>query len=689
MTLDIVHEPREAEEPADEPPVLSVRGLRVAYEVGGQQVEIVGGVDLDLAAGETLGVVGESGSGKSTLLLGIARLLPDNSSITDGQVWLDGVDLVTAPADRLREIRGSQLGVLYQDALRALNPVLRVGRQIEEVLKAHDRGKDAREIAVARLAEVGIPDPARRARAYPHQFSGGMRQRAMTAMALALRPAVLLADEPTTALDATIQAQILDLLRELASELGSATIFVSHDLGAVAGVSDRVAVMYAGRIIEMGATDNVYRKPAHPYTVGLLRSVPRIDRSLHRAPFIPGQPPPPEEWGIGCPFAPRCPVATEVCTDVVPPLLDVASNHFSACHHADLAGSAFKVDSTESATNVTVRKASDGSRDPATEPLVSVSGGIRHFADRHGPPVRALDGIDLDIMRGEFLGLVGESGCGKSTLGRILAGLDSVDRGDVSFDGVALRRLAASTKRAFRRRSQMIFQEPRSSLDQRMTVGDQIWEGLRNAGVGRKNRSARVSELLDLVGLPATAAQGYPAQFSGGQAQRIAIARALSVEPDLIIADEAVSSLDVSIQGQVVNLLRDLQRDLGLSVLFISHDLGVVRQVSDRVAVMYLGRIIEMADTETLFDAPRHPYTQALLSAIPVPDPVIERERHRILLTGDVPSPANPPSGCRFHTRCQIGPTILPDRIICIDTEPEIRPVGASLTACHFAEELS
>lgn len=686
MTQIAGHQTEQTRPVPEAAPVLSVRDLTIGYQTDGNEVEVVHGVDLDLFAGETLGLVGESGSGKSSTLLGIARLLPDNARIFKGSVMLGAVDLVTADPGTLRELRGASLSVLYQDALRALNPVMRVGRQIEEVFAAHGRGDGARQTVIARLEEVGMPDPARRAESYPHQFSGGMRQRAMTAMSLAMRPPVLLADEPTTALDATIQAQVLDLLRGLAAELGSATIFVSHDLGAIAGISDRVAVMYDGRIIETGRTSDVYATPRHPYTAGLLRSVPRLDRSLHRLPYIAGQPPSPAGESIGCRFVSRCPVASEVCHQSDPPLTELAPGRSTACHHPERAATAFDVEMPSVISARTIARTEPVDSRESEVPVVSIRDGVRHFADRRGPPVRALDGVDLAIVSGEFLGLVGESGCGKSTLGRILAGLDSVDSGTVEFQGRDVNRLGSGDRRALRRRSQMIFQEPRGSLDRRMTVGDQILEGLRNAGVPRERRNARIAELLELVGLPTSSATRHPSNFSGGQAQRIAIARALSVEPRLLIADEAVASLDVSIKGQVVNLLRDLQIELGLSVLFISHDLGVVRQVSDRVAVMYLGQLVELAQTDTLFDSPKHPYTQALLSAIPVPDPVVEKQRRRILLIGDVPSPASPPSGCRFHTRCQVGPSANPERVECTGIEPTLRWVGDSHVACHFAE---
>ena len=580
--------------------------------------------------------------------------------------------------------------MLYQDTLRALNPVMKIGDQITEILRAHDAKGNHRDTVVELLQSVGISEPARRASQYPHQLSGGMRQRVMTAMSLALAPKLLMADEPTTGLDVTIQAQVLDLLRRRAIDHGTATIIVSHDLGVIANLCNRVVVMYAGRVVETGETEQIFGDPQHPYTASLLSSVPRVDRSLPRLPFIVGRPPDAGALPTGCSFAPRCPVATPECESSVPPLRETASGGHSACIHDGVAGDAGRliVDAAEAAVVAHTGKTVTSDE---SSPIVVVRGLTRHYRVGRGgnrATLRAVDGVDLEIGRGEFLGLVGESGCGKSTLGRMLVGLEQADDGEVILDGTSVSAARGRAARLMRQFSQMVFQDPRSSLNQRMSVAQHLEEALNNSGFPRPQRRDRMVELMEQVGLPLEALSRLPAQFSGGQAQRIAIARALAVSPTLLVADEAVSSLDVSVKGQIVNLLRDLQIELGITVLFISHDLGVVRQVSDRVAVMYLGRLVEVRETAELFAAPQHPYTQALLSAAPLPDPVVERRRERIILAGDVPNPTDPPTGCSFHTRCQVGPNFDPGRTLCREEEPALQPDGRS-TACHFAESVA
>jgi oligopeptide/dipeptide ABC transporter ATP-binding protein len=668
-------------------PLLSVRDLRVSYESGDSTTPVVHGVDLDIWPGQALGIVGESGSGKSTALLAAAQLLPSNATVDGGSVMFDGRNLLDASPRELRSIHGREIGMLYQDTLRALNPVMKIGEQIAETLKAHGAPGNHRDAVVELLNSVGISDPGRRAGQYPHQLSGGMRQRVMTAMSLALNPRLLLADEPTTALDVTIQAQILELLRKRAIDHGTATIIVSHDLGVIANLCQRVAVMYGGRVVESGETTKIFADPQHPYTASLINAVPRVDRALPRLPFIVGRPPEDGNLPAGCSFAPRCPVAVPACDEAVPPLRAMVGGGMSACIRdgvaADAARAVIAAAEADSAAHV-----GSSAHDSGADPLVVVRGLTRHYKVGRGGTravLRAVDGVNLEIGRGEFLGLVGESGCGKSTLGRMLVGLEQADKGEVILDGRSVAASSGRSGRVMRRFSQMVFQDPRSSLNRRMTVAQHLEEALVNSGVPRAARPARMTELMEQVGLPAASLSRLPAQFSGGQAQRIAIARALAVSPTLLVADEAVSSLDVSVKGQIVNLLRDLQIDLGITVLFISHDLGVVRHVSDRVAVMYLGRLVEVRETTALFDSPQHPYTKALLSAAPLPDPVLERRRERIILIGDVPNPTDPPAGCAFHTRCQVGPEVDATRDRCRVEQPVLDLAG-SATACHFVD---
>ncbi|MCS0605071.1 ABC transporter ATP-binding protein [Streptomyces sp. LP11] len=590
-------------------PLLDIRGLDVDFD--GRPA--VRDVHLTLDRGEVLGLVGESGSGKSATALAVLGLLPGNA-VTRGSVRLEGTELLGAGERELTRIRGSRVSMVFQDPLSAFTPVYRIGDQIAEAVRAHrDVGRErARERAVELLDLVGIPEPALRARAFPHEFSGGMRQRAMIAMALADDPDLILADEPTTALDVTIQAQILDVLRTARRETGAALLLVSHDLGVIAGMADRVAVMRDGRVVEQGPAREVFHRPREPYTRQLLAAVPRIDTPRRTA-------------------------------------------------------------------------RADG------EPVLRVRGLTRTFPVLQGSVVRrrtgtvyAADGVDLDIRRGETLALVGESGSGKSTTLFELLELAQPEAGTVELFGQRPGTLTKAETRALRRRVQIVFQDPMASLDPRMPVGDIIAEPLRTQGAGKAVIGRRVPELLTRVGLDPAHADRYPHEFSGGQRQRIGIARALSVEPELLVLDEPVSALDVSVQAEVLDLLRRLKEELGLAYLFVSHDLAVVRNIADRVSVMYLGRTVEAGPVDEVFARPRHPYTQALLSAVPVPDPDRERERQgtRILLQGDPPSPTHRYDGCRFRARCPLYPTLAGDeQKRCAHEVPEFEGDGA---ACHF-----
>ncbi len=669
-------------------PLLSVRGLSVTFTGSGRPVPAVRGIDFDVRAGEVLGIVGESGSGKSVTSLAVTGLLPPTAKV-EGSIVLDGVEITTADAETLRRMRGREVGLIFQDPTTTLNPVLTIGRQVIEGQVSHGlvAAADAQARAAELLREVDIPDPAVRAGQYPHQFSGGMRQRAVIAMAMAGQKRLIIADEPTTALDVTVQAQVLAVLARRQAETGAAVILITHDLGVIAETADRVAVMYGGRIVETGDVREIFRRPMHPYTVGLLQSLPRVDTVAERLVPIPGQPPAPVRLPSGCSFHPRCPIGRERarCAAEAPALLEVAPGRGTACHFPD------EVDALHARDPVRVEPVV-AAAEVSAEPLLVVEGLQVHFPIRTGllrrqtGTVRAVDGVSLRLHPGETLGLVGESGCGKTTTGRAIMGLVRATGGSVRFGGEEVTTMGPAALRRARRNMQYIFQDPYASLNPIKTVGDIVAEPLRIHGLfDEAGGMRRVGELFELVGLSRTMLGRYPSEFSGGQKQRIGIARALALAPKLLILDEPVAALDVSIQAQVVNLLQDLQKELGLAYLFIAHDLSVVRHISSRVAVMYLGRIVEESTRDALYEVPVHPYTQSLLSAVPVPDPARRGATGRIVLQGDIPSPARPPPGCTFHPRC------FRAEARCAVEVPAFRayPGLPTRVACHFAGPLA
>ena len=679
---------RDKADAAGQGPLLDMQGLSVAFGPEDRAVYAVNDVSFQLAEGESLAIVGESGSGKSVTmqtLMGLIRKPPGR--ITSGRALFRGRDLLAMPDSELRQIRGRDIAMIFQDPMSSLNPVLTIGLQLTEALREHQGlgENEAERQALDMLGLVGIANAAQRMQAFPHQFSGGQLQRIGIAMALVCKPSILIADEPTTALDVTIQAQIVELVARLQKQLGMAIIWISHDLSLVAGFVERVAVMYAGSIVETAPVEQLFAAPAHPYTIGLLNSIPSLTAANTRLVPIKGAPPNVTLAPTFCAFAPRCDHAEARCSAAKPALETVVPGHTAACWRWR------ELERAPRAPAAPVERRAGAAA--SEEPLLKVSGLKVHFPIRRGVlrrqvgAVRAVDGVSFEVMRGETLALVGESGCGKSTTGRAVLGLERPNAGEILFEGRDYTEATGELLKERRRDMQMVFQNPYGSLNPRMTVGRIIGEGLRAQKIGnRAAREARVSELLALVGLRETMRDRYPFELSGGQRQRVGIARALAGSPKFIIADEPISALDVSIQAQIVNLLDDLKARLGLTYLFIGHDLSMIRYLSDRVAVMYLGRIVETGSTPAVFGAPLHPYTRALLSAIPVPDPKAGGTRRRIVLGGGVPDPSKPPSGCHFHPRCPKATEI------CARVDPEPRDFGSAvsgrhLVACHHAGE--
>ena len=642
--------------PADTSTLLEVEDLHVHFTTSRGIVRAVEGLSFQVDRGEVVAIVGESGSGKSVSALAIMRLLPRLTGHTRGGITFDGKNLLDFDDEQMREIRGRDISMIFQEPMTSLNPLLTIGLQITEPLTIHMGMDDAqaRARAVELLQLVGIQDAEGRLDQYPHQFSGGMRQRVMIAIGLACNPKLIIADEPTTALDVTIQAQILELMKDLSRKHNIALIVITHNLGVVARYADRVIVMYAARLAEQGPAEAVFHQPRHPYSMGLLRSVPRLDRPRgSKLETIEGLVPNLANAPPGCRFAPRCPFRIDIC-DIEPPLFPTDTGGVSRCHrHAEIAAGKIAWPITEAGTEQVAAQ--------QTEPLLAVRHLTKHFPvraklRRQNTEVRAVEDVSFLIYPGETLGLVGESGCGKTTVGRLILRLEEPTGGEISFEGTNLLTASPAEMQTIRRKIQVIFQDPYSSLNPRMTVEQIIGEplGVYKLVPDKRAAAERVAQLLGQVGLRPELGERYPHQLSGGQRQRIGIARALAMEPSFIVCDEAVSALDVSIQGQIINLLEDLQQRLGLAYLFIAHDLAVVRHISMRVVVMYFGRIMEITDRDTLYREPLHPYTQALLDAAPVPDPTVEKARAPRLIHGELPSHLAPPTGCVFNTRCPL-----------------------------------
>jgi peptide/nickel transport system ATP-binding protein len=690
-------------------PVLTVTDLRVAFPSEAGRVDAVRGVSFDLQPGRTLAIVGESGSGKSVTSLAIMGLLDDNATVS-GSVVFDGQELLGKSDKQMSAIRGNGIAMIFQDPLTSLTPVFTIGDQIVEALQTHHRmaKSAAQKRAVELLKLVGIPNAERRLKSFPHEFSGGMRQRVVIAIAMANKPKLIIADEPTTALDVTIQAQILELIRTAQRETGAAVIMITHDMGVVANTADDVIVMYAGRAIERAGVDELFRQPRMPYTIGLLGAIPRVDKA-EKTPLVPikGIPPLLIDLHDGCPFAARCPIAVEACTQGEPALAPVAAEpvlvpadataegaqHRAACIRAGeiwdrrIEGRpVFPLPVIPESELVEIPR-EDRPVTLQVDNLVKTFPLLKGaFLKRRVGDVHAVRGVSFDIREGETLAIVGESGSGKTTTLLQIMDLVAGEGSDIRIGGRSVNDLRAGRDtRELRRDIQIVFQDPMGALDPRMTVADVIAEPMRAIGMRRDEVEDRIDELMALVGLDPAHSDRFPGAFSGGQRQRISIARALATNPKVVVLDEPVSALDVSIQAGVINLLDELKATLGLSYLFVAHDLSVVRHIADRVAVMYLGSFVEHGDVDAVFDDPQHPYTQALLSAIPVPDPEIERTRERVILVGDLPSPTEDPKGCAFVSRCPLYQTLDEARQArCRDEAPQLVGTSHHKNACHY-----
>jgi peptide/nickel transport system ATP-binding protein len=661
-------------------PVLEVEELRTVFMTDAGMVRAVDGVSFSVGPGETLGIVGESGSGKSVTALSLLRLLEEPARIIGGSIRFQGQEVLAMSPAQLRAWRGDRASMVFQDPMTGLNPVIRILRQVTEHMVSHGRQtrRSAKPRAIELLRRMGVATPERAAAAFPHEFSGGMRQRVMLGIGVANDPVLLIADEPTTALDVTIQAQILDLLRQLNTDFGTAIVLISHDLGVIGSVCRRVAVMYGGEVVEEAETTAVLEDPRHPYAWALVNAIPRMGSPAGtRLTAIEGQPPDALNLPPGCRFLARCPFAVSRCGSEHPPLMEVAPGRRARCW--------VTADGRSLPAPRPAAAAAAPAALPQGAPLLETRGLEKHFPlPRTGfltprRVVHAVNGVDLVLHRGESLGIVGESGCGKSTLARLVTRLHEPTAGSIRFEGADITHADAAAMRPLRPRLQMVFQDPYASLNPRIAIGDALAEPLLVHGrvPSRQAARVRVAALLETVGLNPSWAGRFPHEFSGGQRQRVSIARALALEPDLVVADEPVSALDVNVQAQVLNLMLDLRARLGLAYLFIAHDLAVVRAFCDRVGVMYLGRIVEEGPAAEILSAPLHPYTVALVSAVPEPG------RRRLVLGGEPPSTLALPTGCAFRARCPVA------QARCAEPPPLVEVAPGRKAACHFPGSLS
>ncbi|OXM86217.1 dipeptide ABC transporter ATP-binding protein [Paenibacillus rigui] len=670
--------------------LLEIQHLSVDFKTKNGLLRAITDVSLHIQPGETVCLVGESGSGKTITSKSVMRLIDDeNGKIAEGSIVLGGTDVTVLPSKELRALRGKKMAMVFQEPMAAFDPVFTIGSQITESILEHKLGnkEQAWTRAVQLLRRVGIPEPELRMKQYPNELSGGMLQRAMIAMALSCGPELLIADEPTTALDVTIQAQILQLLQELKAEFNMSILLITHDMGIAAEMADRIVVMYAGQVVEQATAHQLFEQPHHPYTRGLLQSITTLDSDRSRKLFsIDGSIPNLSELPSGCRFHPRCPYAADRCSKDSPPLFDVNGRQSACWYAADLVQrSDWKQPEADSkAETILIQEEDKEESFSLKERMFEVEGVSKYYPVKKGllhrsaSFIRAVDDVSFSIVKGETFGLVGESGSGKSTLGRVLLQLEKATAGKVLFQGQDLAKLETAGIQEARKHMQMIFQDPYGSVNPRWSVGDIIGEPLRvHEPLSSGERRRRVEELLGAVGLNPSWIDRYPHEFSGGQRQRIGIARAIALNPQFILADEAVSALDVSVQAQIVNLMQDLQERLGLTYLFIAHGLNIVRHISDRIGVMYLGKLVEIAPSEELFRHPAHHYTKGLLASVPIADP--SRKRELISIQGEIPSPSNPPAGCRFHTRCPAATAR------CKEIQPELSEISdGHWVACHY-----